>query len=89
MTNTTTYPLSVLISAILGSEATTPTRLAADMVAALSFHGYLTSDSQETAWDVVHERIRTIYGRVSDRELADAALEALTDRHFLLDTPAA
>jgi hypothetical protein len=88
MTDTTTYPLSVLVSAILGSEATSPMRLAGDMVDALQVNGYLTGADSVDAWAAVHERIRTIYGRVSDRELADEALEVLRDRNLVLD-PAA
>ena len=89
MTDTTTYPLSVLVAAILGSEATSSVRLAADMTAALLHHRYLTVESQAGgAWGAIEERIRPIYGRVTDRELADAALAVLVDKHFLLD-PAA
>lgn len=82
-------PLPILTSAILGSEATSAIRLAGDMVDALQLHNYLTGADCEDAWDAVHERILTLYGRVSDRELADAALAVLVDRQFLLDSPAA
>lgn len=89
MTDTTTYPLSVITSAILGSEATSPSLLAAEMVSALELHGYLcpTGGDQENAWSAIHERIFRLYGRVTDRELADATLTALRDNNFLLDFP--
>lgn len=89
MTDTTTYPLSVLVSAILGSEATSSVRLAADMTAALLHNDYLTVESQAGgAWDVIEERIRPIYGRVTDRELAEEALDVLRERNFLLNDAA-
>lgn len=84
MTDTTTYPLSLIVSVVLNTEATGANRLAGEIVDTLHANGYLVGEPQ-AAWDAVLDRIGPRYGRVTDRDLADAALEALTDRHFLLD----